>query len=85
MLHRSAGAPVSEELTDALIEVTDGLRRGKGGFRVCVGVPHTAFCLVVSAPKAVDVGIGFTIGLGLRRDQLLELRRQCDELLGGTS
>lgn len=72
-----------KKLPEALVEVTDAVRRKKGTFALAeTGQPgHAPFSLVAGSTRAVKVENGFFITLGLRRDQVEALRDMCDEML----
>lgn len=70
-------------LQDVLNEIRSSISRGKGTFGLAHGPPGQGkpYSLAVGSIRAVQVDGGFTIMLGLSRDQVVKLRAMCDELL----
>lgn len=81
---------MTDEHQDGLVEIADGVRRGKARFSLALTTKKAAygtapFTLSIGAPRTIQIPGGFIISLGMRRDQLEFLRDRCSELLGETT
>lgn len=68
----------------AMGEIMSSLSRNRCTAAVSLPPPEdarTPFSLVVGAPQHVVVRDGHVICMGMTRDQVVELRNQCDEAL----
>lgn len=74
------------DLSAGLREIAESIKRGKGNFVLAKTDPSDKlttkpFALAVGSIRAVSVSGGFTIMIGLKRDQVETLRAMCDEAL----
>lgn len=73
-------------LSMGLREIAESIGRKKGTFVLAKTTSADGatkpFALAVGSINAVSVNGGFTIMLGLSRDQVEKLRAMCDEALG---
>jgi hypothetical protein len=74
------------KLSAGLREIAESIKRGKGNFVLAKTDPldklaTKPYALAVGSIRAVSVNGGFTIMIGLTRDQVEKLRAMCDEVL----
>lgn len=76
---------MKSKLTTGLHEIAESIGRGKGSFVLASTSPGEGvtkpFALAVGSIRALSVSGGFTIMIGLSRDQVEKLRAMCDEAL----
>jgi hypothetical protein len=82
---------VKSKLTVGLREIAESIGRGKGSFVLAPAAPGDGvtkpfalaepFALAVGSIRTLTVNGGFTIMIGLTRDQVGKLRTMCDEAL----
>ena len=70
---------------DVLRDITDSISRKKGSYGVAFN-PNTTevpapFALAAGSWRAINVKRGFIVSMALSRDQLTQLRDDCNELL----
>jgi len=73
-------------LAAGLREIADSISRGKGNFVLAKTDPSDKlatkpYALAVGSIRALTVSGGFTIMIGLRREQVEALRAMCDAAL----
>lgn len=73
--------------SDGMKEVAASLNRDVGAaatLALTLAEPHAPrpYSFTIGAPEVTKVGKGYIISLGLTRDQLIEVREQCNDLLG---
>jgi len=73
------------KLAAGVREIAESIGRGKGTFVLAPTAPGDGvtkpFALAVGSSRTVQVNGGFTIMLGLSREQVGKLRTMCDEAL----
>lgn len=76
---------MKSKLSKGLREIAESIDRGKGSFVLAPTTPGDGvtnpFALAVGSIRALSLNGGFTIMIGLTREQVEKLRAMCDEVL----
>ena len=76
---------MKSKLSVGLREIAESIGRGKGSFVLAPAAPEDGvtkpFALAVGSIRALTLNGGFSIMIGLTREQVEKLRAMCDEAL----